>query len=206
MADQELPQYPEPVTAACPHCGYHVQNVEPHWEWARRQLLARFADLIGGEFASGPVADIKTNDPEAYRAATAAADKVLWDLANPAHIDALSTWLASGGVETRVRWASAEHAQARYDTAYRETREKLAGEDEPRYIEFTAVIGPIDPPHKLHEFEGDDVVSTVHGELAERLFEAVERESPGANTSAKIVTDAEMDARAAAWPAPEAER
>jgi hypothetical protein len=60
------------------------------------------------------------------------------------------------------------------------------------FIEFTAVIGPISPPFKLHNADGN----TAHGDRAERLFETVHNIEDDIDASAKIVTEDELDARA----------
>jgi hypothetical protein len=61
------------------------------------------------------------------------------------------------------------------------------------YIEFTAVIGPIDKPHKLHTIEADgSVTGTVHGDLAGRLANAVWAVDHDADLSTHITTEPEM--------------
>lgn len=60
------------------------------------------------------------------------------------------------------------------------------------FIEFTAVIGPIPPPFKLHTPDGN----TTHGDRAERLFDLVHNIEDDVDASAKIVTEDELDARA----------
>lgn len=60
------------------------------------------------------------------------------------------------------------------------------------YIEVTALIGPIDPPHKLHTFDDDGVRDTVHGARAQRIFEAILGVDPDANLSAHVVDEDSM--------------
>jgi hypothetical protein len=64
-----------------------------------------------------------------------------------------------------------------------------------RFIEFTAIIGPIEPPHALHVRDQDGTHDTVHGRLARRLFEAVVAIDPHADMSAHVTTEAKMQAR-----------
>jgi hypothetical protein len=64
------------------------------------------------------------------------------------------------------------------------------------YIEFTAVIGPIDEPHKLHTFDADGSPrNTVHGDLSDRLASAVWEVDHDADVSAHVTTETEMQAR-----------
>jgi hypothetical protein len=65
---------------------------------------------------------------------------------------------------------------------------------EEHFIEFTAVVGPIPPPFKLHTPDGN----TAHGIRAERLFDAVHNIEDDIDASAKIVTEDELDTRVAA--------
>lgn len=74
----------------------------------------------------------------------------------------------------------------------------MGDDGEERYIEFNAVIGPIDPPYQLHTFDGDGPHATTHGVLAERLHDAVADLAPKCGTSAQVVTEAEMERRAEA--------
>lgn len=65
------------------------------------------------------------------------------------------------------------------------------------YIEFTAVIGPIDPPLVLHLFDGGGKpVDTVHGQLAAQIFDVLHDTYLDIDASAKIVTDEELQTRA----------
>jgi hypothetical protein len=56
------------------------------------------------------------------------------------------------------------------------------------YIEVTALIGPIDPPHKLHTVD-DGVMDTEHGARAQRIFEAILAVDPDADVSANVVDE-----------------
>jgi hypothetical protein len=60
------------------------------------------------------------------------------------------------------------------------------------YIQITVEIGPIEPPHGLHTFEGDNPVNTVHGELVQRIFSAVLEVDHSAGLSARVVTAASL--------------
>lgn len=57
------------------------------------------------------------------------------------------------------------------------------------YVEVTAVIGPIGPPYKLHVFTADsEVDDTPHGELAQRVSEAILAVDRDASVCAHVVT------------------
>lgn len=57
------------------------------------------------------------------------------------------------------------------------------------YIEFTAIIGPIDEPHALHIHDGKGGVhDTEHGRLAQRLFDTV-ADIVQADMAAHVTTD-----------------
>lgn len=61
------------------------------------------------------------------------------------------------------------------------------------YIEVTAIIGPIDEPHVLHTFDPDGTVRmTAHGDLAERLFNAIYKVDHDADVSAHVTTEDRM--------------
>jgi hypothetical protein len=64
------------------------------------------------------------------------------------------------------------------------------------YIEFGALIGPIDPPYKLHTFTDGRPQNTVHGELVERLHNAIAEIDHDAGTSAHVTTEADIQQRA----------
>lgn len=63
------------------------------------------------------------------------------------------------------------------------------------YIEFSASIGPVDPPYALHTFEEGRVRSTAHGELVRELHDAVCAVHHEADTGARIVTQDTLDER-----------
>jgi hypothetical protein len=60
------------------------------------------------------------------------------------------------------------------------------------YIEVTALIGPIEPPYKLHTFDGGGVNETVDGARAQRLFETILAVEPDADVSAHVVDEDDL--------------
>lgn len=55
------------------------------------------------------------------------------------------------------------------------------------YIEVTALVGPIDPPYKLHIFDDGVMEETANGARAERIFEAIMSVDPDADVSAHVI-------------------